>query len=72
MGQINQDRAQEHMGFKKHRTIKTFKKDIKNIKHNHYQVHAKRSEILKYTKADKHSLDSVIIQQWNEKPQRRD
>ena len=66
MGQTTQDKKQEHKDFIKQRTIKTFKKNIKDVKHPHYQVHAKRSEILKYTKADKHSLDSVIIQQWNE------
>jgi len=66
MGQINQDRVQEHMGFKKHKTIKTIKKNIKNFKHSHYQVHAKQSEILKYNKADMHSLDSLVYQAWDD------
>ena len=66
MGQITQDRKQEHKAFNKQRTIKTFKKNTKDVKHPHYQVHNQGKEIIKYTKADKHSLDRVIIQQWDE------
>ena len=65
MGQRNQD-ARQKLGVNRHKTIKTFKNKIKDYKLPHYQVNSKRSEVLKYTKADKHSLDSVIIQSWNE------
>ena len=65
MGQTTQDRKQEHKGFNKQRTIKTFKKNIKDVKHPHYQVHAKRSEHLKSTLAEKIRLDSVSVQYWN-------
>lgn len=66
MGQRDKDAGQKLLGVNRHKTMKTFKNKIKDYKLPHYQVNSKRSEVLKYTKADKHSLDSVIIQSWNE------
>ena len=66
MGQITQDRKKEHKAYNNQRTIKVFKKDIKEVKRSHYQVHTQRKEILKYTKADMHSLDSLVYQTWDD------
>ncbi len=66
MGQINQHAGQKLLGINRHKTMKTFKNKIKDYKLPHYQVSAKKFENIKSAMADKHSLDSVIIQSWNE------